>query len=96
MEIEISPYSDDLCLGCSGNIPGSNFMLPTAASRNKMTNRSPSPSKRTPWRPPSPSGPLPELTPNARSVAGVKSAYAAVASPVAAYVKNNPAPHLVQ
>lgn len=35
-------------------------------------------------------------TPLAKRVAGVKSAFAAVASPVASYVKNNPAPHLVQ
>ena len=35
-------------------------------------------------------------TPLAKRVAGVKSALAAVASPVASYVKNNPAPHLVQ
>ena len=134
-----------------------NFMLPTTASLNKMNPRSPSPSprKKTPWLPPSPSpskgflksphgsarrhtpvSKLPQLikkpalaalseaspapgsrTPiSSKRVAAVKSAYAAVASPgksslllsviqlslsninfsVAAYVKNNPAPHLVQ
>ena len=31
-----------------------------------------------------------------KSVTNMKSAYAAVASPVASYVRNNPAPHLVQ
>ena len=31
-----------------------------------------------------------------KKAGGLKSAYAAVASPVASYVKNNPAPHLVQ
>jgi len=31
-----------------------------------------------------------------RKAAGLKSAYSAVASPVASYVRNNPAPHLVQ
>ena len=31
-----------------------------------------------------------------KKAGGLKSAYAAVASPVASYVRNNPAPHLVQ
>ena len=31
-----------------------------------------------------------------KKAGGIKSAYAAVASPVASYVRNNPAPHLVQ
>jgi len=67
----------------------------SSARRHTPVSKLPLPVKR-----PCPD-PLSELTPGSRTpmsrrVAGIKTAYASVASPVASYVKNNPAPHLVQ
>ena len=77
--------------------PSKAFMKsPHSSARKPTVSRLPQPVKVRPGLAPQVEASPGPRTPLARRAAGLKSAYAAVASPVAAYVKNNPAPHLVQ
>ena len=90
-----SPSPSKHSIGKAGLVTSSNKRLQTV-SRLPQLIRTPQSQPRSVLTDLANSGIKTPTSVQKKSVTNIKSAYAAVASPVASYVRNNPAPHLVQ